>query len=209
MLLLSFLLLACVRTSYSRDIHFGKKMVNVSGLSDVDLHKLKETIEHLRTLQPDKMEINEEVYKRLSHFEERFGFPFNGEKLVHWLLSRVQTFSYRNTWTVAINQNKGTFFLGDAFFNDLSELERLYLLIHEARHSDSGGYKHIKCPEGFVFISAGQPKKDLQEELACDESGDGAYAFQSAFLFELFAFGLFDKREVGLLYNSSISRVIR
>ena len=56
--------------------------------------------------------------------------------------------------------------------------------------------------------SSRQPDLDLEKVPACDNRPDGAYAFQAAFLFELFAFGLHEQNEVGLLYNSSISRVI-
>ena len=49
---------------------------------------------------------------------------------------------------------------------------------------------------------------DLEKEAACDPNDQGAYSFQAAFLFELFAYGIFDQGEAGLLYNSSILRVV-
>ena len=49
---------------------------------------------------------------------------------------------------------------------------------------------------------------DLEKERGCDDKINGAYGYQAAFLFELLAYGIFDQKEVGLLYNSSISRVI-
>jgi hypothetical protein len=48
----------------------------------------------------------------------------------------------------------------------------------------------------------------LEKELACDKTDQGAYAYQAAFLFELFAYGIFDQKEVGLLYNSTVARVL-
>lgn len=123
------------------------------------------------------------------------------------LNKKIPSISYGNTWTVAINQNKGQLVIGDQFFERLTDLERLYVLVHEARHSDGKGHKHVKCSKDFQFVSSAQPTMDLGGTLACDDTSDGAYAYQSAFLFELYAFGLFDQREVGLLYNSSISRI--
>ncbi len=168
---------------------------------------VEETLYQLKKISPGKIKINQRVYKRLSRFEELFGFPFHGERLTQWLLRRIESISYKNSWTVATNQNKGELVLGDRFFSELNLVERLYLLIHEGRHSDDEGHKHVKCPKGFNFISAGQPGMNLENENACDKGKAGAYSYQAAFLFELYAFGIFNQREMGLLYNSSISRI--
>ncbi|MFQ5542861.1 MAG: hypothetical protein ACE5FY_00755 [Nitrospiria bacterium] len=207
-LILSFFLASCVTVGHSREIAIEGYSPRFSGMTDDQIDLLKGTIQQLGALNPGEITMNKRVYQRLSRFEALFGFSLDGAKLVAWLLSRVKVFSYHNTWTVAVNQNRGTFIIGDAFFTELSELERLYLLIHEARHSDGDGHKHRKCPEAFVFISAGQPEKDLERVFACDDGDQGAYAFQSAFLFELYAYGLFDQTTIGLLYNSSAARMI-
>ena len=209
LILLPFFLLSCARQGHSRDVYFVGNPIEIRGFSEDQLRLLKSTISRIKLLKPAHLKINKKTYQRLSQFESLFGFPFDGEKLTHWLLARIRAVSYRNTWTVAINQNKGFFVIGDNFFSKLTDLERLYLFVHEARHSDDGGYKHIKCPEGFRFISSAQSDKDLEGMFACDGTDNGAYAFQAAFLFELFAYGIFDQREVGLLYNSSISRIVK
>lgn len=194
--------------AYGKESFWEKYHIDVSGLSDKQLLILEETLLQLKSLQPRDLGIPLEVYQRLSRFRELFGFPFSGKDLAHWVLSRIRKITYRNTWTAAINQNGGVLMLGDSFFDKLGLLERLYLLIHEARHSDDEGYPHIKCPKGFRFVSATQPETDLQNELACDRGDQGGYSFQAAFLFELFSYGIFDQKETGLIYNSSISRVV-
>lgn len=197
-----------IQAVYGAEPFWGKYHINVSGVADEQLLILEETIHQLESLEPDELKIPPKVYQRLARFRELFGFSFNGRDLAHWVLSRIRKITYRNTWTVAINQKQGEFMLGDAFFKKLGPLDRLYLLIHEARHSDVTGYPHIKCPKGFRFVSATQPDMDLQDELACDKGEKGGYAFQAAFLFELFAYGIFDQKETGLLYNSSVYRII-
>jgi len=204
-----FLIIALQAPSATaREPYWDKYHIELSGLSDAQVLILESTVNHLRSLEPGDLKMDKKTYSRLSRFKDLFGFPFNGPDLSNWLLSRVHSISYHNPWTVAVNQNKGEFFVGDVFFTKTSPLERLYMLIHEARHSDDNGYEHVKCPKGFKFISSRQPEMDLQNVPACDPTDRGAYSFQAAFLFELFAYGLLDQGEVGLLYNSSISRVV-
>lgn len=199
-------LLSAVEAS-GREDYWKEHQIILSGLSDEQITILESTLNRLGDLLPGKTTINPKVYRRLSRFEALFGFPFNGPDLHHWILSRVKSISYQNTWTAAVNQNKGDFFVGDLFFTKTTPLERLYTLIHEARHSDNEGYDHVKCPEGFPFVSSRQADMDLTRVRACDDTDRGAYAFQAAFLFELYAYGIFDRMETGLLYNSSVARV--
>ena len=195
-------------TALAKEPYWEEHHIQLSGLKDEQVLILESTINQLRILEPNELKINKRVYHRLSRFKELFGFLFNVRDLSHWLLTRIKSISYHNTWTAAVNQNKGDFIVGDFFFTKTNTLERLYALIHEARHSDDEGYQHIKCPKGFKYISARQPDMDLENESTCDDNDKGAYAFQAAFLFELFAYGIFDQNEAGLLYNSSISRVV-
>ncbi len=205
----SLFLFSCVKTTPIRKVTLGQPQIQISGFSEEQSQVIKKTFLQLKSLAPGRLKIKKETYKRLSRFDSLFGFPFGGEQLNNWVSQKIKTLSYGNTWTVAINQNQETLVIGDQFFTQLTDLERLYLLIHEARHSDGDGFKHIKCPNGFPFVSSGQPEMDLENIFACDAVKDGAYAFQSAFLFELFAYGLFEQREVGLVYNSSVSRIIK
>ncbi len=193
---------------FAREAYWEEHHIALSGLTEEQVRALESTIDQLKGLEPGELKINKKVYQRLSRFKELFGFSFQGKALADWLLARIKGISYHNSWTAAQNQNAGNFIIGEMFFTKLSTLERLYLLIHEARHSDKEGYDHVRCPKGFKTVSATQPDLDLEREPACDETREGAYSFQAAFLFELFAYGLFDQKEVGLLYNSSISRVI-
>ncbi len=207
--MLIFFLSSCVHKVPSREVQLQNHSLTSYNFSDEKLKVIEHTFEQLRLLKPTSLKIRKKTYTRLSRFKDLFGFPFSGNLLSKWVIARTHSISYGNTWTVAINQNKGQFVIGDQFFDGLSDLERLYLLVHEARHSDGNGYKHVKCPIDFPLISSAQPKLDLTTTFACDDTTDGAYAYHSAFLFELYAFGLFDQKEVGLLYNSSISRILK
>jgi len=195
-------------SALSREPYWKVHQIELSGLAEEQVLILESTINQLSSLEPGELKINKRVYGRLSRFKELFGFPFNGKDLSRWLLTRIESISYQNTWTTAVNQNQGSFMAGDFFFTKATPIERIYTLIHEARHSDDDGYKHIRCPDGFKYISSRQPEMDLEREPACDDNNKGAYSFQAAFLFELFAYGLLDQGEVGLLYNSSISRLV-
>ena len=192
----------------AREAYWGEHRIELSGLSEEQIAILEATLNQLKELSPGDLKIDKKVYRRLSRFEALYGFPFSGPELLRWILSRVKSISHYNSRTAAINQNNGEFFVGDLFFTKTSALERLYTLIHEARHSDDDGYEHIKCPKGFPFVSSRQPEMNLEREPACDGTDRGAYSFQAAFLFELYACGLMDPEEAGLLYNSSIARVI-
>lgn len=196
------------RSIFAKEASWEEHRIELSGLTEGQREILESTIDQLRALEPGELKIDKKVYQRLSRFKALFGVSFEGKGVADWLLARIKGISYHDSATAALNQNDGHFVVGDIFFKKITTLERLYLLVHEARHSDGEGYDHIKCPKGFKFISATQPELDLEKEMACDDTREGAYAFQAAFLFELFAYGLFDQKEVGLLYNSSISRVI-
>jgi hypothetical protein len=193
---------------FAKEAYWEEHHIELSGLSDEQVRILESTINQLRMLEPGELKMNKKIYRRLSRFKELFGISFQGKEVADWLLARIKGISYHNSSTAALNQNSGHFVVGDIFFAQINTLERLYLLIHEARHSDGEGYDHVKCPKGFKTVSATQPELDLEKERACDDTQEGAYAFQAAFLFELYAYGLFDQKEVGLLYNSSISRVL-
>ena len=208
---LVFILLVLIfnsQTAMAREPYWEQRQIELSGLTEHQILVLESTIKQLRLLEPGKLKIDRKMYIRLSRFNELFGFSFNGRDLAPWLLHRIRSISYHNSWTAAVNQHQGDFFVGDLFFTQLSPLERLYALIHEARHSDNDGYEHVKCPKGFKYVSSRQADLDLENVSACDSNPNGAYAFQAAFLFELFAYGIFEQNDVGLLYNSSISRVI-
>lgn len=196
------------RFVFAKEAYWEEHRIELSGLTDEQLGILESTINRLKGLELGELKIDKKIYQRLSRFKGLFGVSFQGKEVADWLLARIRGISYHNSATAALNQNDGHFVVGDIFFKKINTLERLYLLIHEARHSDGEGYDHVKCPKGFKFISATQPALDLEKEMACDDTPEGAYAFQAAFLFELFAYGFFDQKEVGLLYNSSISRVL-
>ena len=206
-----FFLLATIfnaQTAVAREPYWEQYRIELSGLTEQQILVLESTVDQLSSLKAAELKIDKKLYNRLSRFQELFGFSFEGRSLAPWLLKRIRSITYHNTWTAAVNQHQGDFFVGDLFFKRMSPLERIYALIHEARHSDDDGHAHVQCPKGFRYISSRQPDMDLEKLPACDARLDGAYAFQAAFLFELFAYGLFEQNEVGLLYNSSISRVL-
>lgn len=197
-----------LETALAKEPYWEVYHIELSGLRAEQVQVLESSISQLKELEPKELKINKKVYRRLSRFKELFGFSFGGKDLSRWLLTRIKSVSYHNTWTAAVNQDQGDIILGDFFFTKMNTVERLYSLIHEARHSDDDGYPHVKCPKGFKYISSRQPEMDLEKEPTCDDNDKGAYAFQAAFLFEMFAYGIFDQKETGLLYNSSISRLV-
>lgn len=193
--------------AFSEEPYWKEYGIELRGFSTRQLGKLEETVNFLREMETQQLTIKKNLYRRYSKFEKLFGFKFSGQELSRWLLKRIKSVSYEDGWTSARNLNMGNFLLGDRFFNESNMLERLYGLIHEARHSDGDGYKHVKCPEGYDYLSAGTPSIDLQKVKACDEMEDGAYGFQAAFLYELYAMGILAQREAGLVYNSSVARI--
>jgi len=173
--------------------------------SEKNEKNLTTVLDNIKNLLPKKLIISPDVYMHNSRFYSLYKFQLNGKELYKWLEKRINIFTYENSWTVATNKGNGVISIGDQFFES-KPLEQLYILIHEARHSDGDSYPHIKCPPGV--ISATQPEMDLTRYPACDNRVDGAYGFQAALLFEIYAYGLFDYQMAGLLYNSTISRII-
>lgn len=204
LLLLLLLILSAPLKASEKNIH----NIKLLGFSDSHIAELRKTFNLLKSLKKDDLKIPESVYKRNSSFKALYGFEFSGEKLFLWFKKRIKSISYYNAWTIGTNNSKGSITLSSLFFK-ISDLERLYTLIHEARHTDDGGYPHIKCPEKkYPFVSSGSPDMDLTSVDACDKTLKGAYHFHSAFLFECYAFGLIDQKQAGLLYSSSIIRVL-
>src|SRR5262245_16460078 len=114
----------------AKEPYWEKYKIDLSSLRDEQVLVLESTVNQLKALEPDDLKINKKVYRRLSRFEELFGFPFKGSDLSRWLLTRIKSVSYQNTWTAAVNENKGDFILGDFFFTKMTMVERLYGLIH-------------------------------------------------------------------------------
>jgi len=202
------ILLALATNGWTGDINWAQHRIELSGFSEEQRQVLDKTFGEFRTIRPGDLKIERTLYLRLSRFETLFGQPLSRADLLDWVLRRFRKISYGNSRLAAINQNRGELWVGDLFFDEITPLERLYLLIHEARHSDGDGYPHVRCPKGFQFVSAGQPEITLEGELACDRTDRGAYAYQAAFLFELFAYGIVDQKAAGLIYNSSVARIV-
>lgn len=195
--------------SFAEEAYWKEYGVDIKELSAERLAAIEETINAIGGMKANDVAIPKGVYHRLSAFRRLYGFDFDGEKLKGWLLGRIKSIAAENSWTIAVNGNQGYFYIGDRFFEKSGFLERAYCLIHEARHSDGDGYRHIACPGNHKDVSAGSPELDLTEVPACDAVADGAYAFQAAFLFELYARNLVDQEQAGLAYNNSVARIIR
>lgn len=208
--LTAFLLISFLAAHHALAIepYWKEYGIELKKLSPQELSLLEKTVNFMGAIKLDKLKVEESLYFRYTKFRELFGFNPNGEQLKVWLLTRIKSVTREESWTIALNRNKGHFILGKRFFRKSDMLERAYCLIHEARHSDGKGYLHVKCPAGYPFISAGTPEIDLQKVPACDNVTNGAYAFQAAFLYELFAYGIFEQEKVGLVYNSSIARIL-
>lgn len=208
-LLLSLLLLACLPySSFAEEAYWKEHGIDITGLSMEQLAAVEKTVNAIGGMKVNDVAIPKGIYYRLSSFRRLYGFDLDGEKLKGWLLGRIRSISPQNSWTIAVNGNLGHFYIGSRFFEKSGFLERAYCLIHEARHSDGDGYPHIPCPGNYKYVSAGSPEIDLTEHAACDGVKDGAYAFQAAFLFELYARKMVDPEQAGLIYNSSASRII-
>jgi hypothetical protein len=206
--ILLLVLLSFAPASFAEEGLLAKHGIKSENLDPAQEAFFEETINEIGRIQAKEITINPYVYYRLSTFRKLFGFQFDGEKLKEWVLHRIKSVTRQNTWTIAVNKNLGHLLLGDRFFEKSPFLERAYLLVHEARHSDGDGYRHVACPPDFKYVSAGSPDIDLTREGACDDAPDGAYGFQAAFLFELYARGIVDQQEAGLQYNSCTTRII-
>ncbi len=180
--------------------------IEAHGFSPKQIKTLQGVLTEIQNFKKRKLKIARSVYEQNSTYKALFGFEFNGPQTVKWLQKRIDKFTYYDAPTVAANQGRGQVQIGRQFFAS-NKVEQMYMLIHEARHSD-GDYSHVNCPAGFGYISASQPEVNLQRQPGCDNKSDGAYAYQAAFLFELYAYGYFDQEKLGLLYNSVIARVL-
>ncbi|MDH5718634.1 MAG: hypothetical protein OEZ22_13495 [Spirochaetia bacterium] len=187
---------------------FAKNKIKVNGFNEQQKKITIETFQKIYNINPQKLKVNNKIYNEYSNFEKLFQFKINGPNLLHWMLKRMKSLNYVNTWTVATNDGAGNISIGDEFFIS-TELEKMYILIHEARHSDYGGFTHVPCPDNFPFISVGQPEFVLKSAPGCDKTTTGSYAYQAAFLYEVFAYQLFENyTEAGYLYNSTVSRIL-
>lgn len=117
-------------------------------------------------------------------FRARFGFPLAGPLLMAWLQDRVDRVEHGSAWTVAVHGGDRTVVVTDAFFSR-SLVERMLVLVHEARHSEGDGFPHVRCPEDDPPVLAGK--------LACDDRADGSYAYQVALLRALAAAGVVEE----------------
>lgn len=158
----------------------------------------------------DRLRIDRNFYLRKSNFRKLFGFSLSGKNLSNWLNARIKYVKSGPTGKYIAYFHNGTVVLGKDFFS-LSKIEQTLVLIHEARHADGKEFAHSKCPEGFPYLSVRSPQTMLENMEACDERDDGSYGFGAAFLFEVYAFGLYQTGEERLilgLYNSEVARIV-
>lgn len=169
---------------------------------------LKESFSYLETLEPKRIKIDKPTYNRLTQFESIFKFAFSGKKLSRWIQSRINKYSYGSTGEFIAMYQDGDVLLGRAFFS-LNRLDRVLVLLHEARHADGKNYGHVVCPENFQFLNPRDWKIHPAGKKGCDSVPDGSYGITAAFLFELGAYGYLNQTEAAHRFNSEISRVIR
>ncbi|EQA37582.1 hypothetical protein LEP1GSC047_4019 [Leptospira inadai serovar Lyme str. 10] len=165
---------------------------------------------YIQELNSNRLHIDKSFYRRKSNFRKLFGFSFSGADLSAWLNSRIKVFKMGPTGKYIAYFHDGMVVLGKDFFT-LPKVEQALVLIHEARHADGREFTHSKCPEGFPYVSLRSPKIPLENTEACDDRVDGSYGFGAAFLFEIYAFGLYqtgEERFVLGLYNSEIARIV-
>lgn len=169
---------------------------------------LKDTFVYLESLEPKKIKIDRSTYNRHSQFESFFKFPFSGKKLSRWIQSRIKKFNYGSTGDYVAMYQEGEVLLGRGFFS-LNRLDRILVLLHEARHADGKNYRHVVCPDDFPFLNTRDWKIHPAGKKGCDSVPDGGYGITASFLFELGAYGYLSQTEAAYRYNSEISRVIR
>ncbi|MCW7480085.1 hypothetical protein [Leptospira kanakyensis] len=169
---------------------------------------LKESFSYLESLEPKRIKIDKPTYTKLTQFESIFKFGFSGKKLSRWIQSRIKKYSYGSTGEYIAMYHDGDVLLGRPFFS-LSRLDRVLVLLHEARHADGKNYGHVVCPENFQFLNPRDWKIHPAGKKGCDSVVDGGYGITAAFLFELGAYGYLNPTEAAHRYNSEISRVIR
>ncbi|EQA45750.1 putative lipoprotein [Leptospira broomii serovar Hurstbridge str. 5399] len=172
--------------------------------------KIESLKRYIQELNADRLHIDKNFYSRKSNFRKFFGFSFSGKDLSAWLNSRIKVYKIGPTGKYIAYFHDGMVVLGKDFFN-LPKVEQALVLIHEARHADGREFTHSKCPAGFPYLSVRAPQTSLENVEACDERVDGSYGFGAAFLFEVYAFGLYqtgEERFVLGLYNSEVARIV-
>ncbi|TGL86639.1 hypothetical protein EHQ68_15170 [Leptospira congkakensis] len=169
---------------------------------------LKESFSYLESIEPKKIKIDKSTYNKLTQFESIFKFGFSGKKLSRWIQSRIKKYSFGSTGEYIAMYQDGDVLLGRPFFN-LNRLDRVLVLLHEARHADGKNYSHVVCPENFQFLNPRDWNIHPAGKKGCDSVVDGSYGITAAFLFELGAYGYLNQTEAAHRYNSEISRVIR
>ena len=165
---------------------------------------MDETLALLAGLTPRALTVPRELYTRRTRFERLFGFALDGPRLCDWVRARVERLRVIEGTPAAVWSAREVG-LGADFFA-APATERVYALVHEARHAD--GPSHVRCPDAYPFVSARQPGVVLAASEACDATADGAYGFQAALLFEVYAHGLLDPVQAGLTYNSTLVRML-
>lgn len=203
MLLVAALLTGCAT-------HRGSLTVGASTTVLVDFtpdqrRVLDETLRSIEALEATSLAIDSEDYRANTTFDRTFGFALDGDALLAWWSRRIARVRVDDAWTVAVYDGENTIAVTPEFF-DLDLLERIYALIHEARHADGDGYRHDDCPP--MPVSSRQPSVTLTGAPACDLRPDGAYTFQAALLYELYAYGLVDPVGARVAWLSTKRRII-
>jgi hypothetical protein len=180
--------------------------IELTGLAPAQAEAVREALDGIEALRAVEPRIDGATYARLSRFEALFGFPFDGAALARWIRRHVRRVESGDAWTAAVADGDGVLRMHPSLL-ERPLLDRMYVLVHEARHL-AGGPGHVDCPADLPFVSAAQPDQPLAGAPGCDRGADGAYGFQAAFLFELYARGLVDPERAGLLYNSTIARIL-
>lgn len=133
-------------------------------------------------------------------FRKLFKIEFQGQNLERWFRERIQVVEYSNnllsrdnkahlpsrqsrlqlTALNASTPEKPKRLILSALYlsNKLTWIERVAILIHEARHSDPDVLEHTACPDNH-------PKKMFRGLKACDQNIYGSYGFELIFLNEI------------------------
>lgn len=206
--LLGLTIVACAASKLSIAIpaSIETSNLNLIGFNENQVESIERLYERINGLDSPIVQIPNDIYEGRAKFEQLFGFPFSGPAVVQWLGHHIETLRFQEDWTVAVNLRNGVVGLGSQFF-ELPVLDQMYLLIHEAAHSVPGSPQHVNCDSRNESISVYQREMNLHDHPACDRTSNGAYSFQAAFLFQLYARGLVNPSRAGLLYNTTLTRI--
>ena len=130
-------------------------------------------------------------FSKVSRAHMAFFGSSSGNALVEFIKKRTKRIEWTETDDLVIaSASNGTLWISERYA-ELDQVHRWAVLIHESRHNESAGWNHVKCPNPYIFtfdeVSYRFPVFDeYSGTLGCDNTSDGAYGVEHAFLQSIF-----------------------